>query len=182
MSNMKEKEVEISGFYYKDNNDYKSGVHYKFTLPQDALQLLVEASSPEGKFSIIREHLEKTKRSLQGDYDNMEDDLARFKGISVGYKAKFETEYAKQQETLEQLYNDIHKKAYKAKENAECSIKKSSEVLKPLVKEVQQLREEIGKLDVYAIDKLTDSIKTLSNLYGENKEMFAFLVNNYKKA
>ena len=55
------------------------------------------------------------------------------------------------------------------------------EELTPLIQEITELKKLCNSVDTWGISNLVESISKLKNLYGTEKEMFEFLVNNFKE-
>lgn len=125
----------------------------------------------------ILKYAEETKNSLKLDTENMDEEIIQYRAYMI--KARNAFEKAKNEE-LDAFY------AIWEKYDEDCSkiriqVDKAKKELTPLLEELKAVKKEISTIETWGFERLGEAIQKLSSLYGENKEMFMFLVNNYKK-
>lgn len=182
---MKEKEniVELSGFDRQapDNASWDEK-HYSLNLPLKVVKELKSVQSEGGVYGIVKEYLTSTKKGIEQDFEAMEEDVARYKGLMLGYKAKYKEALVEHEKSIYTLWEESEDRFNEVQKKISGKVKELSDQIKPLKAEFDQLNEISKEINKFDVEKLVSAINTISNLYGENKEMLKFLIENYGRA
>lgn len=120
---------------------------------------------------------EKSRREFKANLESMEEDAAIYTGLMLKVKQAFEKA---KNEALNSSYE-----LWEKFENEMPSIKtKTDKIIKeidPLVEKLKTVNELLGKISTYDIDRFISIMDKISSLYGNQKEMIHFLMNNFKK-
>jgi len=146
-------------------------------LPESLVKKVKEVQDVKAIEAEILKYVEQTKNSLKLDTEAMDEQIVVYRAYMI--KARNAFEQAKNEE-LDAFY------AIWEKYDTDCSkirtqVEKAKNELKPLLDELKEVRKEIQSVETWGFERLGEAIQKLSSLYGENREMFMFLVKNYKK-
>ena len=134
----------------------------------------------EERLKVFDEYLKKVSDESRADFratlEALEEDAAIYTGLMLKVKQAFgkakdealAASYA-QWEGFDKERSNIHKK-----------IGDVVEMLDPLEKKLNDINTMLAKIQTFNIDKFAESLRALSGLYGEGKEMVSFLIKNFK--
>lgn len=145
-------------------------------LPLSVVKLLQLEQSDKGKLAIVRMHLDSTKRSIEGDLDAMEEDLARYKGMMIGYKVKYSEALDAHNSAVEKFWEKMEADL----PSFNTKVSKLRDQLLPLKSIVEDLNKATSSLSTWNIKELVDTLTKLNNMGDKNKSMVEFLFKNYK--
>lgn len=117
------------------------------------------------------------KNSLKLNTESMDEEIIQYRAYMIKARDAFKKAKDEELDAFYSLWETYDKDISKIK----TQVNKAKEGLNPLLSELQTIKKEISTIDTWGFDKISESIQKVSSLYGENKEMFMFLVNNYKK-
>lgn len=146
-------------------------------LPKSLAGKIKEVQDVRAIEAEILKYVEQTKNSLKLDTESMDEEIIQYRAYMI--KARNSFEQAKNEE-LEAFYA-IWEKYDQDISKIRVQVTKAKEELKPLLEELKTVKKEIQTVETWGFERLGEAIQKLSSLYGENKEMFMFLVKNYKK-
>lgn len=135
----------------------------------------------EMQIAVFEEYMNKVQSQARSDFkanlETLDEDSAIFSGLMLKVKQSFE-----------KAKNEQLDASYAIWEKFDLEIpninKKTGNIIKeltPLKSQLTEINELMGKIQTYNLDKLLESMQKLRSLYGDQKEMFEFLVNNFKK-
>ena len=143
-------------------------------------ELEKDESQREKRLEAFNEYMEKISKDAQDDFkanlNSLEEDAAIYAGLMLKVKQAFE-KAAK--EHLGASYA-LWEKFEAEKPKVELKVDILLGMLNPLQDKLAKIEELFGKIQTWNIDKLGESLRGISGLYGENKEMIKFLVSNFK--
>lgn len=120
--------------------------------------------------------LVKIREEYKSNLESLEEDALMFTGLMLKVKQAFGK--AKDEHLLAsyELWEKFQDEIPSVSKKTEAIIK----TLKPLKDELTEINTLIGKINTWNIDELAKSVDLIANMYGANKEMVEFLVNNFK--
>ena len=138
-----------------------------------------DATKREEQITMLNEYMEGIRKESRDDFkaslQGLDEDVAIYKGLMINIKQAFE---ATKNEQLQASY-DLWEKFEKDMPDIEEKTDKIIKTLDPLVAKLTQINDLIGKIQTWDINKLIETIEKISTLYGNNKQMVEFLVNNF---
>lgn len=143
-------------------------------------ELEKDESQRDKRLEIFNEYMEKISKEAQDDFkanlNSLEEDAAIYTGLMLKVKQAFEKA---SKEHLSASYA-LWEKFEAEKPKVELKVDILLGMLNPLQEKLEKIEELFGKIQTWNIDKLGESLRGISGLYGENKEMIKFLVSNFK--
>ena len=143
-----------------------------------------ELDKCDAQAKIALEIIDSKKLDVTNELSQLDDDLIRFKAACLVHKSELEKVYNEQQLRMEKLIDDCWDVMPLAKKNAQ----KMADELQPFADKVTDLSVSINKvkeltqgIDFYGIDKITKLVEQVSYMDSASKEIFSFLMTNYKK-
>jgi chromosome condensin MukBEF ATPase and DNA-binding subunit MukB len=117
------------------------------------------------------------KREFSSSLESLEENAAMFTGLMIKVKQTFGKAADEHLNSSYEVWENYDKEL----PNIRDKTQKMIDVLNPLKNELTEINTLIGKINIWDIEKLIKTISLLSEMYGTNKEMVEFLVNNFKK-
>lgn len=144
-----------------------------------------EYESKENKLELQKKALDDylltvtdaSKREFRASFNCLEEDVAIYKGLMISVKQAFEKAKDEQLKASYDLWEKFEDDLPSIKDKTEGIIK----VLTPLHNKLTEMDALMQKVDTFNIDKLAESIRNISDMYGANKEMVQFLLKNFKR-
>lgn len=137
--------------------------------------------SDEERYKVFEEYIkdisEESKKDFAANLESLEEDVAIYTGLMLKVKQSFSKAKDEQLAASYELWEKFDKELPSVRDKTQKII----DTLRPLKAELQEIEKLIGNINLWNIDKLSESISNLSSLYGANKEMVEFLVKNFKK-
>jgi hypothetical protein len=164
----KEKTINLSAMY---NDNYIS-----IELPSNLIKTLIELKSEKSKEIEIKKYIEQSKLSFRDELESLEDELVTYKHLMTTAKNKFKEAKETQLNASYSLWEKFEDELPKVREK----INKITSEIEPLIKFSENLEKTLGRLQLYNLEKITNAVEKFSNLYGEEKKIFDFIVSNYK--
>jgi uncharacterized coiled-coil DUF342 family protein len=138
-------------------------------------------SSDEEKYKVFEEYLakvtEESRNNFKANLGAIEEDVAIYSGLMLKVKQAFGKA---KDEALTASYA-LWEEYDKERPQVEEKVKNLTDTLEPLVKQLDEINKKLACIDTYSADKLLTTIEKFSNLYGQSKEIFEFVVKNFKK-
>jgi chromosome segregation ATPase len=129
----------------------------------------------------LDEYIDKISKSSREDFkanlEALEEDAAIYTGLMLKVKQAFGKA---KDEALEASYT-LWEKYDEERPRVSKKINEFCDMLDPLEKKLNSINSQLGKIQTYNIDKLIETMQKLSCLYGDSREMFDFIVNNFRK-
>lgn len=125
----------------------------------------------------IKEYVEQNKKELQDYIEGMDEDMLYFRAMMI--KARESFKKAKDEELS--AYYSLWEKFDEDRIEIRKKVTAIKEELTPLILEITELKKLCQSVDTWGISNLVESVSKLKNLYGTEKQMFEFLVNNFKR-
>lgn len=119
---------------------------------------------------------EDTRKNFKLDLEGIEEDAAVYRGSLLQVKQAFEKAKNEHYQTTYEMWENIDKEIPSITEKTQKVIN----ILNPLSEKLNELNASIAKIEIWNIEKLVETMKMLSSLFGENEKMVKFLINNYK--
>lgn len=135
--------------------------------------------SDEEKYRWFEEYLaglkEETKKEFKANLESLEEDVAIYTGLMLKVKQSFEKAKNEQLSLSYSIWENFEKEMPSIKDNVDKII----DVLKPLEIKLKAINELLGNINTWNIEKVSKTITSFTELYGKNKEMFLFLIENF---
>lgn len=139
-----------------------------------------DKSKREERIKVFNEYMQTIKnasaREFKANFENLEEDVAIYTGLMLKVKQAFEKAKNEQLDASYKLWTKFEDEI----PNINEKIAQITNTLEPLIEKTNKLNEQFSKIQTWNIEKLVESMEKIANLYGTEKEMFKFLVNNFK--
>ena len=143
-------------------------------------ELEKDESQREKRLEAFNEYMEKISKDAQDDFkanlNSLEEDAAIYAGLMLKVKQAFEKAAKEHLGASYALWEKFEAEKPKVEKKVESLLS----LLTPLENKLAKIEALFGKIKTWNIDKLGESLRGISGLYGENKEMIKFLVSNFK--
>ena len=124
----------------------------------------------------ISEVEERSKNEFRANLDNLEEDVAIYKGLMLNVKQAFEKAKNEQLQGSYDLWEQFENEIPRIKEKTGLLIKE----LDPLVTQLTKVNNLLGKIQTWNFKDVIEIVDKFASTYGKSKEMVEFLVKNYK--
>jgi len=135
----------------------------------------------EEKTKTLNEYLESVKFDVREEFrvnlENLQEDAAIFSGLMLQVKKTFEKIKQEHFTSSYELWEKFEKEIPSTQKKAE----KIVAILEPITKELIKIDSLLISLRTFEMDHVFESVQKFISLYGEGKEMFEFLVKNFKR-
>lgn len=143
-------------------------------------ELVGDANKKEEQIKMFNEYMEtvkaESKREFKNNFENLDEDVAIYKGLMLHVKQAFEKAKTEQLEASYGLWEEFDKEMPNVKEKTQKLI----DMLDPLTKKLAEVDGFMNKIRTYDFEKLIEVIEKFAGLYGQNRHMLEFLIQNYK--
>jgi archaellum component FlaC len=137
--------------------------------------------SDEKRYEAFEEYLktvsEESRREFKTNFENLEEDVAIYNGLMLKVKQSFERAKHEQLTASYVLWENFEKEIPSVNKKVDQVLA----VLSPLSEKLNKLNGILKAIEIYDVNRLIEAIEKLTNLYGTNKDMVEFLVNNFKR-
>lgn len=144
-------------------------------LPKDVAVNIKKATSEEQELAFVNEYIKSCKIDMSSSIEAMDADILIFKAKMLTAKKAFKEAKDEQLNANYKLWEkydkDLNKVAIK--------VERLTNKLNPIADKLANIDELFGKIRSYNIDKFLETLNHISGLYGKEKEMFKFLVDNF---
>ena len=138
-----------------------------------------KCSSDEEKYKVFEEYLtgvaEESKKEFKANLESLEEDVAIYTGLMIRVKQAFEKAKNEQLALSYSVWENFDKEMPSIKDNVE----KVVSTLDPLLIKLQNINEQLGKINTWNIERVIETINKFQDLSGKSKEMFEFIVKNF---
>jgi len=135
-------------------------------LPKKTCEEIKKAESESAQLKIIQDYLDRTKRSMAGDLEQMEEDAIRFKGLLLSYKKAYGEALNAHDEAIEKMWSEINKQMPDMKKEVAKAVKQVEDVY-PALENVQALIADVsGKMsniNTYELTRMVELIEKIEN-------------------
>ena len=135
-------------------------------LPKKTCEEIKKAESESAQLEIIQKYLDRTKRSMAGDLEQMEEDAIRFKGLLLSYKKAYGEALNAHDEAIEKMWAEINKQMPDMKKEVAKAVKQVEDVY-PALENVQALIADVsGKMsniNTYELTRMVELIEKIEN-------------------
>ena len=132
------------------------------------------------RIRLLEEFLASAKKDLREEYlsslKSMEDDALVYAGLALKTKQRFTEVKDEAIAAAYSVWEEYDKEVTQMKKK----VQEMTTTLKPLADELKGIEELVTKVNTFGVEKLTKAVEAMNNLHGQNKEMFDFLVKNFK--
>lgn len=143
-------------------------------------KLETEKDKNEKQSKILDDYINKLSEQSKADFkanlESLEEDVAIYTGLMLKTKQAFGKAKDEALEASYALWEEFEKEKPKVSKK----IEQFTELLTPFQKQLNDINTILSKINTFDIDKFIESLMKLTGLYGKSKEMFEFLVKNYK--
>ena len=119
---------------------------------------------------------ENTRLEYEEQFKLMEEDAAMYKGLYLKVKRAFQEVLDEQASACYDLWERFEKEIPRVQEKVEFITSQ----IRTVTEECEMLDSLLNKINTYGLGEVLSAMRELSGLYGKNKEMFEFLVNNFQ--
>ena len=142
-----------------------------------------ELDTVEHQSKVATEIVRQKGLDIESELNQLDDDLIRFKAACLVHKSEMEKVYTEQADKLEALINNCWDVMPVAKDNAQ----KMADELQPFADKITDLSVSINEvkkltqgINFYGIEQLTKLVEQVNYMDKNSKDIFTFLINNYK--
>ena len=118
-----------------------------------------------------------SKKEFKANLESLKEDVAIYTGLMLHVKQAFGKAKNEQLLASYKLWEKFEKDIPKVKQKVDKIIN----AIDPITKKTKELEEKIKNIQTWNIEKFIECIEKISGLYGKDKKMFEFLVNNFKE-
>ena len=144
-------------------------------------KVTTEVSNREQQEKVFDEYIKTVTDKVRDDFkcnlESLEEDAAMFTGLMLKVKQTFGKAKDEHLDASYELWEKFEAEIPSVNKKIDLLLK----TLRPLKDELTEINKLVGQISTYDIDRLINSVDALSNSYGKNAEMVAFLVNNFGK-
>ena len=119
---------------------------------------------------------DQSKAEFKNNLQNLEEDVAIYTGLMLKVKQAFEKAKNEQLDASYKLWEKFDEEIPNIRQKTSQVISE----LNPLIGKLEEIDKLLSKIDTYNFERLITAIEKVNNLYGQNKEMFEFLIVNFK--
>ena len=149
-------------------------------VPKEFEERYKKVNDDNERIKILEEFLDKTRRDIKDEYESslkaMEEDALAYEGLALKTKQRFTEVKDAAITTAYSVWENYDKEVTQIKKK----VQDITATLKPLVDELKKIEELTTKVNVSGVEKLSRAVTTMNDLQGQNKEMFDFLIKNFK--
>ena len=143
-------------------------------------ELRTEKNKRDEQVKMFEDYMQTVKdvsrKEFKNNFESLEEDVAIYTGLMLKVKQAFEKAKNEQLNASYELWEKIDGEIPSIRKKTEKIISE----INPLIEKLKEIESLMGKINTYDLDKFISSISTLANLYGTQKEMIEFLINNFK--
>lgn len=145
-------------------------------LPKDVAEKMKAVCATDWLSQYILEYIDKTKKDWKSYCDSLDEDLLVYRACMA--KARNEWKTAFQEST--NAHYQLREETEAERKSLSSNVKILKEEIKPLQCELNEVDKLLKWFDLYKVKDLIEAIKEINWLYGENKKIIEFIMNNYK--
>lgn len=145
-------------------------------LPKSLVKEVKKLESDEELEKLILKHIEDSKLSITAELAELDDQVLMYRGLMVKARNEFKKAKDEELESFTAIWDHYEKDI----KNIRQKVEEVKNALQPLKNEVAAVKGMMNEIYVYDFKTLIGVIREFSQLYGENKNMIEFLINNYK--
>lgn len=145
-------------------------------LPKSLVKEVKKLESDEELEKLILKHIEDSKLSITAELAELDDQVLMYRGLMVKARNEFKKAKDEELESFTAIWDHYEKDI----KNIRQKVEEVKNALQPLKDEVAAVKGMMNEIYVYDFKTLIGVIREFSQLYGENKNMIEFLINNYK--
>ena len=138
-----------------------------------------EKNKNEERIKALDEYIEKIKDASKQDFkanlESLEEDVAIYTGLMLKVKQAFGKAKEEQLNASYELWENFDKELPRINEK----INKILEQIKPLEEKINTINTISEKIRTWNIDRLSESLIKISNLYNQDDKLIKFLLENY---
>ena len=144
-------------------------------LPKTLCEKIKQLDNPD---NYIQEYIEGSKNEIKAGFDSFDEEILGYRAGMAKLRKDFQEAYKEATDSHYKAWQEFDKNRQSLRNMAEQAVKE----LLPLTQEVEKLNGMINKVNTWDIQRFIEMIEKLkSHLYGEDRNIIEFLVNNYKK-
>lgn len=141
-------------------------------VPKSFAKKYKKAKDENTQLKILEEILEKQKRDIKMDLENLEYDETQFRASILRYKKSFKEIYEHNAEQVSKLWDDIQKN----KPDTKSFIDQLKNDLKPIITQIEQLSKFIEKINTYHLARMVELIDKVNSCDDKTKELLLKLI------
>lgn len=146
-------------------------------LPKSLAEKVKNVTDDKALEREILSYVEETGKYLRGDVEAMEEQIVVYKAQMIKARNAFKEAKDAELDAMYSLWEKYEEDLSKVKK----LVAKGQEILKPLLDDMKQMQSLANSVDQWSINALLETIQKFATLYGEQREVFSFLLENYKK-
>lgn len=131
---------------------------------------------------VFDEYISAVTASVRSDFkanlENLEEDAAIFIGLCLKTRQAFEKAKNEHLEASYALWEKFDTEIPSVKKKTEAVVAE----LKPILDMVKAIDAGIKNIDIMRFERLLECLRAMASLYGQERPMLEFLVNNFKRA
>lgn len=139
-----------------------------------------QCQSEEEGHKVFDEYIDKvkeeSKRDFKANLETLEEDVAIYTGLMLKVKQAFEKAKDEQLSLSYLVWENFEKEVPSIRNNVSKIVK----ILDPLETKLKYINEQLKKIDTWNIERVINAITAFNDLSAKNKQMFEFLINNFK--
>jgi len=129
------------------------------------------------QYDLIEKIIEKRKIDISCSIEALDEDVLRFKAVSVKHKIELQKALDDQLGKIEKLYDSIWEKEKQIKEK----ISKVEDLFEPINSKINEIQNKISHISIHNITELVSLIESLKYTDKKTQNILTFLMKNYKE-
>lgn len=146
-------------------------------LPKELAARIKELEGLEALETEIKKYVAETYSSLKIDVESMDEEIVQYRAYMIKARDAFKKAKDEELDAFYGLWEKYDTDLGKVRQYV-ASAKKE---LQPLLDELKEVKKAVEGVETWGLERLTKAVKGAADLYGQEKEMFMFLVNNWRK-
>lgn len=128
------------------------------------------------KADFIQSLIEKTKKQMQNDIENLDEELLEFKSFVIRYSRAFKEAYDAQAINVEKLWEVSTEPV----DNIRKQLNLIKSDIKETSKQVEELTSAIGNINTYKIERMIELLNQFKSMSSSDKDIMKVLFETQK--
>lgn len=156
-------------------NTNKEQEYNYIRLPKSICEKIKQLENPE---NFILDYIELSKRDIMSNFEAFDDEILTYRGNMAKLKSEFKKVVDEALDANYKVWEDFDKQ----RKSIRAQVDQMKKELEPLTKELEEISGLMSKVNSWNIQHFLDMLtKIQGHLYGEDRKILEFLINNYGK-
>lgn len=125
---------------------------------------------------IFKKYFEEVRSEFKTDLESLDDETTRFKASLIKARCDFKQVKDEELQTFYNIWENFDIEIQKLRDK----VAEVKEIMNPVKKEIEEINKVLTEIDIWRMNGVVDVVEKFRNLYGTEKKIMEFLINNYK--